>query len=155
MINSHLSYENHVNIVCSKISSEIGILSRIRSFIPLSLGKDLYTSLIMPHFIYSNILLTEINARLQRRVQFQQNSALWVVKNVGISYSLPKLFTELNVDSVDVMPKKAACKLVYWAINNICPESINNLFNVHVRVDVPKMNTEFGDKNFTVCGRKL
>ena len=121
-LDRHLSYENHVNNVCNKISSKIGILSRIRSFIPLSLAKDLYTSLIMPHFIYGNFLMTNINNHLKRRLHVQLKNTLRIVKNVDISYSLAKLHTELNIDTVDAMSKKAACKLVYKAINNKCPD---------------------------------
>ena len=65
-LDCHLTFAKHVNNVCSEILSKTGILSRIRSFIPLSLAKDLYTSLIMPHFIYGNFLFTDITVRLKR-----------------------------------------------------------------------------------------
>ena len=48
-LDSHLMLESHIKKVCSKVSSKTGILSRIRSFIPISLAKNLYSSLIVPH----------------------------------------------------------------------------------------------------------
>ena len=39
-LDCHLTFENHINAMCNKISSKTGILSRIRSFIPLSLARD-------------------------------------------------------------------------------------------------------------------
>ncbi len=165
-LDCQLTYETHVNNMCNKVSPKTGILSRIRCFIPLSLSKDLYTSLLMPHFIYGNFLLTDINTHLKRQLQVQQNNALRIVKNVYIGYSLPKLFTELNMDTVDIMAKNAACKLVYKAVDNKCPDNVNENFIIHsvdrdlrsdnfLCVDIPKTNTKFGDQNFTVSGGKL
>ena len=95
-----------------------------------------------------------------------KNNALHVAKNVDISYSIPKLYNELNVDRVDVMAKKAACKIVYQAINRKCPNSINDMFKLcdgdrtlrshnSLIVNIPRTNTRFGDRNFVICGGKF
>ena len=89
-----------------------------------SLAMNLYSSLIVPHFTYGNSLMAEINKRLASKLQVQQNNALRVVRNVDISCSLPKLYNELDVGRIETMAKKSACKIVYQAINNKCPDNI-------------------------------
>ena len=116
--------------------------------------------------MYGNFLTTEINKRLASRLQVQLNNALHLVRNVDISYSLTKLYNELGVDRIETMAKKSACKIVYQAINNKCPDNINKLFNVcegdrnlcsasSLVVAIPRTSTKFGDRNFAICGEHI
>ncbi len=47
-LDSHLSFNNHIDKLCKKVKSRACILWRMRSFISESLAKELYTSLIHP-----------------------------------------------------------------------------------------------------------
>ena len=89
-----------------------------------------------------------------------------IIKNVDLSYSLPKLYNELEFDTVDTMAKKAACKVVYQAISNRGPDNLNSLFTVHdpnrtlcssssLCVEIPQTNTNFGENNFAVSGGQI
>ncbi len=48
----HLSFVHQIKRICSKVNQRNGLLWRIRSFISTSLAKQLYQSLIEPHFLY-------------------------------------------------------------------------------------------------------
>ena len=51
-IDDHLSWCNHVDEICKKVSSAIGALKRVRPFISKETAIQIYNALIMPHFDY-------------------------------------------------------------------------------------------------------
>ena len=52
IIDNRLSFKAHVNKLCKKVSSAIGAIKRVRFFIPKSIIKTLYFSLVPPHLLY-------------------------------------------------------------------------------------------------------
>ena len=48
----NLSWNSHINKISIKISRHIGILYKLKPFIPLFVLKTLYCSLILPYFTY-------------------------------------------------------------------------------------------------------
>ena len=49
---AHLSWGEHVEEICKKVSSAIGALKRVRPFISKETAILIYNTLIMPHFDY-------------------------------------------------------------------------------------------------------
>ena len=52
MIDNHLSWKHHINYVALKISRNIGILSKLRHFVPPKTLFGIYNSLIFPYLSY-------------------------------------------------------------------------------------------------------
>ena len=55
MIDNHLSRKHHINYVALKISRNIGILSKLRHFIPPKTLFGIYNSLILPIFLIASL----------------------------------------------------------------------------------------------------
>ena len=47
-----LNWNTHISKLSTKVSKSIGILYKLKSFLPLYILKILYNSLILPHFLY-------------------------------------------------------------------------------------------------------
>ena len=56
LIDSNLSWNNHVANVALKISKTIGIIARLRHFLPLSVLLNIYNSLIHPYLSYGLVV---------------------------------------------------------------------------------------------------
>ena len=52
MIDNHLSWKHHINYVALKISRNIGILAKLRHFVPPKTLYGIYNSLIFPYLSY-------------------------------------------------------------------------------------------------------
>ena len=52
MIDNHLSWIHHINYIALKISRNIGILSKLRLFVPPKTLYGIYNSLIFPYLSY-------------------------------------------------------------------------------------------------------
>ena len=55
IIDQHLSWKHHINYIALKISRNIGIISRLRHFVPLKTLLSIYNSLISPYISYGLI----------------------------------------------------------------------------------------------------
>ena len=52
LIDENLSWKHHILHIASKISTSIGIIARLRHFVPLSTLQHIYRSLIQPYLLY-------------------------------------------------------------------------------------------------------
>ena len=52
VLDEHMTWSPHINKVACKISRTIYTLTRLKKFLPLSILKMLYNSLILPHLSY-------------------------------------------------------------------------------------------------------
>ena len=51
-INNKLNWNSHINKVTNKISKTVGILNKLRSFLPSGELQTIYNTLILPYLIY-------------------------------------------------------------------------------------------------------
>ena len=52
MIDSDLSWKNHIDFICHKISKSIGIIAKLRHYMPRHLLLTIYNTLITPYLTY-------------------------------------------------------------------------------------------------------
>ena len=81
---SSLTWKYHIDNIASKISKSIGIITRLRHFVPLSTLLNIYQCLILPYITYgiivwgqaSNVYLNKIlilQKRALRLINFKNN----------------------------------------------------------------------------------
>ena len=56
IIDSHLSWKDHITLITNKISKNLGIISRIKHCLPFHVLLNLYYTLIFPYLSYCNIV---------------------------------------------------------------------------------------------------
>ena len=57
VLDESLCWKKHINHISLKLSRSIGILSRLKYYLPSNILMMLYNSLLVPHFNYCNIIL--------------------------------------------------------------------------------------------------
>lgn len=55
VIDQHLSFNNHIEHVVNKVSRKLGVLRRLRIFIPMAAAERLYKTMILPIFDYCDV----------------------------------------------------------------------------------------------------
>ena len=78
---NRLSWSNHVNELCKKVTSSRGALRRIRPLISQSTAVLVYNSLIQPHFDYCSLVWGSLSDQLSDKLQKLQNRAARVILN--------------------------------------------------------------------------
>ena len=129
-LDATLSFESHINRVCAKVSQRTGLLWRIRSFINTSLAKDIYTSLIEPHFLYLDYIYDGCSKASSDRLQITQNNALRAVLRAEPRYPTTELHEKTGVNWLNFQRKKSTCIQVYKSLNGLNPPRLNSMFTI-------------------------
>ena len=79
IIDNRLSWSNHVNELCKKVTSAIGALRRIRPIISQSTAVLVYNSFIQPHFDYCSLVWDGLSDQLSDKLQKLQNRTTRVI----------------------------------------------------------------------------
>ena len=54
-VDEYLSWKEHLSNVCTKVSRSVGVISKLRHFLPQYTLVTLYNAIVMPHLMYCNI----------------------------------------------------------------------------------------------------
>jgi hypothetical protein len=93
----NLTWSDHINNVSIKINQRIGLLKRIKVFIPLKARLTIYNSLILPLFDYADIIWGDKNnTNLMDQLQILQNKAAKVILDAPYLSSSPEALSNLH-----------------------------------------------------------
>ena len=70
-INNKLIWNSHKNKVTNKISKTVGILNKLRYFLPSGVLQTIYNTLILPHLIYG-ILVWDRHTNAIHKIKKEQ-----------------------------------------------------------------------------------
>lgn len=103
MLDSNLTWQNHINLIASKIRPVVAIMYRAKQLLPLSVRKMLYSSMIQSHLRYMAELYGAASMSHLKIVQVLQNSAIRNLLNAP--YLTPRELLYSN-DVFPVLPIK-------------------------------------------------
>ena len=162
-LDQHLSFNQHVDKVCGKVNQRTGLLWRVRPYISTNLAKQLYTSLIKPHFLYLDYIYDGCNKTALQNLQVCQNNSLGAVLRTDCRHSATALHIETEVEWLSTMRRKSTCLQVFKSVHGLNPSSINNMFSIfeparelrsknEKQIRRPRTNTIMCDANIRVRG---
>ena len=88
-IDEHLSWKPHMQKISNKIARTLGIMCRLKSFLPTDIRRILYNSLILPHLQYSVLSWGFKMGRLDKL----QKRANRIISNSRYTIPTPILFS--------------------------------------------------------------
>ena len=138
LMDSTLSWKFHISNISKKTSRSIGIMYKLRPFLPLKVMKDVYYSLVYSHIIYaievwSSTFKTELNKILilqKRALRLMTFSGLYPDTPGPLCPSNP-IFSKLNMLKVSDIHKYQVLKFVFKSINMLGPEQFHDWFQLN------------------------
>lgn len=94
VLDTHLTYKRHCAFVASKMSSAIGALYKVKSFVPRDALRSIYFSLIHSHLLYMVNIWGTASAVHLKPIQILQNRALKIVLGLPTLTNTVELFSE-------------------------------------------------------------
>lgn len=107
MIDESISWKYHISYICSKISRNIGIISKLRHYLSIPQLKQIYYNLIYPYISYAILAWgSAYNSQIQK-IQTKQNHLARLIffaipygKNTESAKPLLNLLDMLTVNNV-------------------------------------------------------
>lgn len=148
---TEMSWNSHLNKISAKISKIVGILAKLKNFLPQEILITLYNALILPHINYCLLCWGFVNTD---HILKLQKKSLRLITRSKYNAHVDPIFKNLKLLKVDDIFLRLLCKFCYLHHHQLLPVYLNN-FRLARKQMGP--STRFGnnirplshDKNYT------
>ena len=130
IVDENISWKCHVNYIANKIAKTVGILNRLKHFIPMNIKVMLYNSLILSHLNYG-ILAWGFNCGRIIKLQKRAIRTICVAKYNAHTEPLLKTLKMLKIHDIFRLKE---LKFYYKFVNKMLPDYFCNILNVNQSV---------------------
>lgn len=167
VMDSTLTWGPHVDHVCKKVFSIIAQLRRDAFHLPLTVKKQLISSLVFPHLEYGSVLMNDMNVTYKIRLQRLQNACVRYIFNVPKDERISEYYNRLKWLKMEDKRTLNTCLVLWNILRNQKPMHLYMKYtyrsNVNERISrnsqhllqVPCHRTEKYAKSFFVNSCKL
>jgi hypothetical protein len=141
ILNENLNWDSHVDSVCLRISRFIGVLNKLKHYIPIYILMTLYNSLILSRCTYG-ILAWGCNTT---RIYKLQKKAIRIITNSKYNAHTEPLFKFLELLKIQDIYKMNSLKFYYKHCHNQLPHYLQQFF-YHTCSDVHQHDTRSKNK---------
>ena len=140
-INENMSWKPHVNTLCNKISKYVGILNRLKRYLPNYILKTIYYSLIQSNLNYS-LLLWGFNCG---RLKTLQKKAIRIICNSKYNSHTEPLMKKLEILKLEDMFKLNMLKWYYRYVKKQLPAYFSD-YRIRSQHEVHNHNTRYNSQ---------
>ncbi|MEE9189443.1 MAG: reverse transcriptase family protein [Candidatus Neomarinimicrobiota bacterium] len=128
LIDRNLTWHDQILNVVKKVSKAIGILSRIRRLLPTSALTTIYSSIVLPHLQYCNIVWGNTYPTRLEPLYLLQKRAMRIIHNSDFrAHSAPlfRISKQLNIYDINI---HQTASFMFQFINNTLPPGLEFSF---------------------------
>ena len=120
-------HNRHITIHCLQFS---GILVRLKQTFPSTTLFPLYTTLVLPHIQYCNIIWADSNNCNLHTIHWKQKKIVRLCTNSHYIAHSPPLFKKLNTFTVFDIHKYQIAHFMFKFKNNLLPSILIAIFSI-------------------------
>ena len=130
ILTSQLKWKKHIDVVLSKTSKCLGILSKVRHLVPVQLTRLLYLTLVEPYMAYCNIIWcqSEKNSNLDKIFKLQKRYCRLMMFSNFRAPSKP-LFSQLKLLNIYQIYKYQLAIYMFKIVHKLVPHLNHQLFS--------------------------
>ena len=150
-LDEQLTFDLHIDSLCKKISKHIGILNRIKAYLPRTERILYYNSLVKPLILYCSVTWTGCcsHDNISKVFKLQKRCARIILDAHQRRRSVD-LFNTLKWVPFNIESDIKRCLMAYKRIIGICPPYINKL----LQLNNSQHSRNTRGANFTILPRK-
>ena len=116
MIDQNLNFKYHINHIASKISKSVGILFKLKYFLPSEVLKLIYLSFIHPYLIYGIEAWFAASRNLTDRIFILQKKAIRAISYLPYNAHTSSFFKSMQVLKTNDLYNLQIGKIMHSAI---------------------------------------
>ena len=128
IIEEHLNWATHLYHLCNIIERNVGILQKLRYFIPADVLKILHHSLILSHLQHCTLLWANSYCSHLHELTRLQKKAIIIISNTDYRAHSSKIFLNLKLVKLDDIMKfqlgTFMYKLKYSKLPSVIPHNV-------------------------------
>ena len=140
ILDSKLTFENHINMVTTKINKTIGLLRKLKNLLPRTALIKIYKAFVRPHLDYGDILYDQaFNLSFQQKLESIQYRACLAITGAIPGTSREKIYQELGLELLQSRQWYRKLAMFYKIYNNKSPFYLFNL--------IPEKTSSYATRN--------
>ena len=148
-IDSQLTFDQHVENLCTKLSQRIAVLRKIRRFLPLDQRKLYYNAMIKQTMPYASTVWTSCSVENMQKVFKLQKRVARVILGADTKANSVQLFKKLDWVPFFHEAKANRLSMVYKRLSGDCPSYMSQML---IRNDIKERPSRHGLLNL-ICPR--
>ena len=165
IIDDQLKWGMHIDAQCKKISKNIALLRRAKSFVPLHILIKMYNALVLPHVTYCSTIWNDGSNSILKKLSKLQRRAARVITGQPYEVRSTHILESLNWLPIEDKLKKRETIMTFKALTNRLPDYVQNFFKKsensnyslrsnNVKLLLPKPKTHFLKRSFSYRAAK-
>ena len=134
IIDQELTSDKHINELLKKLGQRLGVLRKIKRFLPLDQRKQYYNTMVKQVMMYGASIWASCSTENLMRVLRLQKRAARIILDADTRANSVELFKQLNWLTFCDEVKLNMCTIVYKRFKGNCPPYI---------LDILKYNADF------------
>ena len=128
MIDEHLTWDYHIQILTSKLSKNLGVMYRLKRFLTKDLLLMVYNSLFLPYLSYCNLVWASSSlSKLKKIITLQKKAIRNIVNADYIAHTKP-FFKSLNLLNLNNIYKFQILIFMYKSSKKLLPSIFDDYF---------------------------
>ena len=128
LIDYKLSWKSHIDSVALKISKTIGLLSKLRHFVPTHTLISIYNSLIAPYLRYGLVAWGQASkTELDKLLILQKRALRFIFFANRCDHAIP-LFLKAKILPINCLHYKLLAETMHDVSNDLVPSNLQDLF---------------------------
>ena len=120
-IDRHLTWKTHVDTILSKVSRALGVLKHAEQSLPQNILKNLYISIIEPHFRNCSSVWECCSTTYINRLQKLQKRAVRIITNSAFDIPATPLLANISLRSISELNENELKLVTYKSFNDLAP----------------------------------
>ena len=128
IIDNNLSWKHHIDHVAIKMSRTVGLICKLRHFLPRNTLLTIYRSLVAPYLTYGLTAWGQAyKSHLEKLLKLQKRALRFIYFSERNQHAIP-LFTDAGVLPLKFLYYEHLANLMFEIRHNNAPENIQDLF---------------------------
>ena len=167
-LDESIEWNDHIEMICKKVATGIGMMKRIKPYVPAYTLQTIYSALIQPYFDYCSPPWGVCNKTPKDTLQKFQNRTAKIIAGVSFDTRSADVLRSLGWNELEVRRRKSKLLFIYTILNDYTGPNLKESLikrnirqtNYHLRnsqtdLALPKPKREFLKKSFNYSGAKL
>ena len=136
-LDDKLTFKTHINFLYSKLSRTLGVMFKVKLYLPKTYLLLLYNTLFYPHLIYCIFAWSSTFSTYLNPLQTLQNKAIKLIEGLNHWQSSTTAYKRLKILKINESVKFEIGKFLHRHFNNKLPLNFQNYFvalnQIHTR----------------------
>lgn len=128
IIDPHLNFKSHISSIQKKISRSVGILSKLKHFLPKTALLKIYYAIIHPHILYGLPVWGSTFSSYLNKLNTLQNKAVKTIDGGSYLDHATPCYSHLKILKISELFKLEVAKLISLHYSKNLPPLLSNLF---------------------------